>query len=390
MKNAFKIMITVILCMGISGCLQSGRNRSLPSSPVSDIADAKSTSGADMPPADAQANLYEAILLNFGAGKTTDERGEPRLQTSGLSFYYLPDTENFAALSPDSYFSWYLSMSNKENLTYEERLVKYKSPFGEDTGWFFPQDDYEPLIQQYFDVSTEHLRSGDAYQADYGGYWLDGGMGLGIRPYILLYKAEQKGDVLSLYHTHITGEYDLIHAPNEYKILSVRLKEDGSYQYLSYKTDQSPSSGQIAAARQDNTGFLTGTDVFYDSKELGLAVRFPDGWKNNYTHRAGALYFSAAESEDIVGATVEFLYKDQGYAVLGRINAVPAEVWDIVGDGSSSYGVVLGKNSRYVFTWDTPHDNLFAPGADHDLFEEMCAEVQDMTGRVTITEPDAI
>jgi len=121
----------------------------------------------------------------------------------------------------------------KEDLSTEELQEKYKSPFGPDTGWFFPQELFEPLVIQHFDVSTEYLRSDpDIYDAEHQGYYIGGGGGIGAIPAIVLQDVEKDGDLRRL---HILLDYgDEEWAPNENKILTERLMGQGGFRLESY------------------------------------------------------------------------------------------------------------------------------------------------------------
>lgn len=322
----------------------------------------------------------EEMLLNFGAVKYPSESGGDYFRTDVVSLYYLDDTD-LSALSPDIYYSWYLSMISKEDLTQEEREKKYASPFGENTGWFIPQEYYEPLVKQYFDVTTEYLRSGSVYLPEEEGYWLGGG-GVGLRPVILLHSAQQEGNLLRLYLTFTSDAYP--HTPAEYKILTLRLEEDGSYRYLRYETDANPSEEQIAAALPDNTAFSTGQDALYRNSELGVSVSFPDRWKDNYTVSVAEASFM--EFEDGTGKILQFFYKEDTAAVLGMITAIPKEAWEIVKNRETPIGVYLGENEQYVFVGEGSWRNPYLDGPDSRLFEQLRILSQDMPDMVTVEE----
>lgn len=177
--------------------------------------------------------FYEHILLTYGGEMKTDEENEPYLSSAIAGLYFASDWQSPQELSTGSYFTWYLTMVWKENLSFEELQEKYKSPFGPDTGWFFPQELFEPLVQQYFDVSTEYLRSdANIYDAEHQGYYIGTGGGIGEIPAIVLQDIESDGDLRRL---HILLDYgDKEWAPNENKILTVKLMGQGGFRFESY------------------------------------------------------------------------------------------------------------------------------------------------------------
>lgn len=328
----------------------------------------------------------EEMLLNFGASLYSNDDGSSYMRTDVVSFYYLEESDesDLSSLSPDLYFSWYLSMSNKEGLTLEEKREKYASPFGENTGWFFPQEYYEPLVQQYFDVTTDYLRSGSAYQAEEKGYWLGGGGGVGIRPVILLYRAEQEGNLLRLYLTLAPGEA-YAHNPNDYKILTLRMEEDGSYRYLRYETDPNPAQEQHTAGQRDNTDFSTGQSARYRNEQLGITVSFPESWENNYTVSEGNTYFEEFSS-DTTGIDLLFFYKEDLLSRLASITAIPKDAWEVIQSRETPIGVYLGENEQYVFVGNGSLKNRFLDGPDSQLYDRMQIQTQDMPNMVTVDE----
>lgn len=59
------------------------------------------------------------------------------------------------------------------NTTTEERFERY-SGNSESGCWAFPAEEFENFVQQYFNVSTDFLRSSDIYIAEYGWYDIGG------------------------------------------------------------------------------------------------------------------------------------------------------------------------------------------------------------------------
>jgi len=170
----------------------------------------------------------------------TNKKNEPYLSSAIAGLYFSSDWKTPEELPVGDYFTWYLTMVWKEDISIQELQEKYKSPFGPDTGWFFPQELFEPLVIRHFDVSTEYLRSdSDIYDATHRGYYIGGGGGIGNIPAIVLRDVEKDGDLrrLRILLDYGDGEW----APNENKILTVRLMGQGSFRFESYVADLSAS-----------------------------------------------------------------------------------------------------------------------------------------------------
>ncbi len=86
-----------------------------------------------------------------------------------------------------------------------------------------------------------------------------------------MYKTEQNGDILSLYFTLVTDQYDYIGVPRSTKFFRSAAGRR-RFSYVSYKTDGSPSAEQVEASKHDNTGISTGNDIVYSNEEIGLTI----------------------------------------------------------------------------------------------------------------------
>ena len=174
--------------------------------------------------------FYEEVLCTYGARWHSDENGKSYLQevvTAPYSWDPWVDTED---IPPFQYIGWYRAYLDTTDLSDAEFAKRYASPFGEGTGWFFPQEEFENAIQQYFAVSTEHLRSDPTiYHADQGGYQCLGG-GVGDLARITLDRVESEGD---LHHLHLTLTYLSLPDPVE-RVLTIRVRSDERYQFASY------------------------------------------------------------------------------------------------------------------------------------------------------------
>ncbi|WP_312643487.1 hypothetical protein [Hydrogenoanaerobacterium sp.] len=375
LKRIFVVLAAAFL---IAGCTRNEQ----PSSTVSETAieASSSSSSASGPAKNEEDSLYRDILINYGA--YIPEISDYQLSAhKGASLFWHSDWDEQNPLPADAYFSWYLGQLWNEGLSYEERAVKYASPYGEDRGWFIKKQDYESKAQKYFDVTTEYLRSAKAYDAKYEGYTIGGGGGIGETPKIVLFKTEREGDVLKLYLTLVYNEENRIYAmPNEYKILSVRLLEGGGYRYIGYTTDQSPSPQQIDSDFTTKQSINTGTPAEYVNNELAFSVAFPQIWANNYTAQAAKLFF---QETDGVGTYVGFYYKDDRAAPLFSIYAVPLDVWEIVKNRETPIGFQFGQNNSYVFLAEPwGGGNPYKSGADKELYDNMYIEPEQIEEKI--------
>lgn len=170
--------------------------------------------------------IREAVL-NFGAEERENEDGEKVLRPMPVSLFYC-DRLDRETLTTKEIFSWYLGYALREELTEEERFEKYQNPIGEEMGWFFPAEYYEPAVMSYFDVTQEFLHDDYYYNREYDGYTVDGGGGVGHRPEITVKGWEQEGALIQ-----ISLDFPEMHRQHTGMILTVRLM-DGGHQFVSY------------------------------------------------------------------------------------------------------------------------------------------------------------
>jgi len=170
--------------------------------------------------------FYREVLLNYGG-----EMLDGVLHTAIVGLYFSEDWEKAEDLLAGSFYTWRLCHMWNEDLPDEEKAEKYASPLGPDSGWFFSQEEYEALVQEYFDVSVEYLRSDQKfYDAENKGYYFDGSMGIGERPAIELKEVEAEGDLRRL---HIALRYEF---GEEQKVLTIRIGSGGAYKFESYRS----------------------------------------------------------------------------------------------------------------------------------------------------------
>ncbi|MEG1151825.1 MAG: hypothetical protein RSD67_03020 [Oscillospiraceae bacterium] len=326
--------------------------------------------------------LLRDILINYGANKFPDE-GEKTLieHKSGSLFSYEDDWDETHPMPNFNYYIWNLGQLWNEDISYEERVEKYANPSGkENVGWFFPQDIYESRVMQYFDVTTELLRSSEEYDAKYQGYSIYGGGGIGEKVQIKIFKTEQIDDILKLHITLVSNEYNRKNYENKYKILSVRLAEDGSYKYIGCITEKNPSQEQIDSSFSTMQDIKTGEKAQFTSDELKFTITLPSNWENNYTTSLTDMGFQGISES---GKSVGFYYKGDTATPLLYINAVPITVWEQVKEKQLEHRIKLGENDKYVFTampWGG--ENPFKSGKDKELYDSMYIDIANMNDKV--------
>lgn len=80
--------------------------------------------------------------------------------------------DNAEEIGVQMFYMWYIDYIASIT-TYEERQERYTHENYE-TGWSYPQEEFEAFMQKYFDVSIEHLRSDKwCYHAEDGVYNLE-------------------------------------------------------------------------------------------------------------------------------------------------------------------------------------------------------------------------
>ena len=203
--------------------------------PVSGSSPASSSLSAQPPEASSESleavpqaddSLVKEVVCTYGA-LVDSSYDPPRLVPSSVSLFYIDTSwKSPEELTPGNYFSWFFSTTWDED--YEYKKEAYRNPKGENMGWFYPQDLYEARIQEYFQVSTDHLRSDPLYyDAENGGYSIMGGGGKGLVP-ALSCTWSQEGDLLTVDVALDYGEGQ----PGSTHRLTVRLEPDGGWKYL--------------------------------------------------------------------------------------------------------------------------------------------------------------
>ena len=178
--------------------------------------------------------LYEEIILNFGARKQED--GSIRINKTVSLYNITEGFEDGTKLNENSYFGWAIFYLGKE-YDYETQKELFTGA-RENMGWAYPSEYYEPAVFEFFGVPAETLRAGELYNSEKDYYHLGGGGGVGISPLVVLKSDEENGDTVIF---HITLDYQTEGWENENMALAVKLLPDGGYNYVSYLPEEAES-----------------------------------------------------------------------------------------------------------------------------------------------------
>lgn len=167
--------------------------------------------------------LYEEIILNFGARKTEDGKYIP----NGDFSFYRSDMhyENFHDFGTDDGVLYGIgSMLGDEK---REEVVLENASYNA-----FPGEVFEDAAYKYFGIEPEPLRNTIHYLENEGNgwYWPFGPVYITEDPIIVIEKIEENGDMLDFY---LQIKYKDIEKDKQRK-LAVKLLPDGGYNYISY------------------------------------------------------------------------------------------------------------------------------------------------------------
>lgn len=129
-------------------------------------------------------------------------------------------------VDPDAFVVYYIYMGATDEVEFSSDWPKdqeYNNPL-------IPEDVLEQFVQKHFDVTAEHIRKSQYYDADKHAYW-SGGIGTTVDLYTV--GAEQTDDSLTIRYIGHIDSTDYLATWDGNIIL--RLEEDGNYKYVSYK-----------------------------------------------------------------------------------------------------------------------------------------------------------
>lgn len=199
--------------------------------------------------------LYEEMILNFGARK--EEDGSIKINKT-VSLYNLTEGfEDGTNLDEHSYFGWAMFYLNRE-YDYETCMELFTGA-GENMGWAYPSEYYEPAVFKYFGVPAEKLRAGELYNAEKDYYNIGGGGGIGDIPFVITNSIDDNGETV-VFHITIDSEMEGMEDYN--MVLTVKLLPEGGYNYVSYL----PEEQEEEPAEKVSAVFKIGTNG--EKKEL--------------------------------------------------------------------------------------------------------------------------
>lgn len=167
------------------------------------------------------SEFHEEIIVNFG-GEISPyyELGVNK----GVSLYYIDEgVEDFSKESATIFYSWLMSK------TYVEDRIEVSLPGFREKVYAYSGEFFESEVMKYFDVSEEQLRDPYIYYKEQNCYFLDGHVGIGDTPALVVSSIEESEDKIAF---HLTLDYS--YEDDRNMVLTVKLLPEGGYNYISY------------------------------------------------------------------------------------------------------------------------------------------------------------
>lgn len=167
------------------------------------------------------SEFHEEIIVNFG-GEISPyyELGVNK----GVSLYYIDEgVEDFSKESATIFYSWLMSK------TYVEDRIEVSLPGFREKVYAYSGEFFESEVMKYFDVSEEQLRDPYIYYKEQNCYFLDGHVGIGDTPALVVTSIEEAEDIIAF---HLTLDYS--YEDDRNMVLTVKLLPEGGYNYISY------------------------------------------------------------------------------------------------------------------------------------------------------------
>ena len=200
MKKIIALILALIFILAFSAC---------------------SNEAANTEPTEEDLALYEEILFNFGGTYRHD--GSLIVSRKGSLYDLREGIEDCSAMAFENYYTWAVSRTENSD------KIKVMLPGAEAQVYAFSADFYEGEIGKFFGVDAEQLKECDFYFADQNCYYYEGVSAGSDYVNIDFVSAEENGENLTVHFT-LT---DLVNGTTNHS-LTVKLIEDGGYQYLSY------------------------------------------------------------------------------------------------------------------------------------------------------------
>ena len=167
------------------------------------------------------SEFHEEIIVNFG-GEISPyyELGVNK----GVSLYYADEgIEDFSKESATIFYSWLMSK------TYVKDRIEVSLPGFREKVYAYSGEFFESEVMKYFDVSEEQLRDPYIYYKEQNCYFLDGHVGIGDTPALIVSSIEESEDKIAF---HLTLDYS--YEDDRNMVLTVKLLPEGGYNYISY------------------------------------------------------------------------------------------------------------------------------------------------------------
>lgn len=167
------------------------------------------------------SEFHEEIIVNFG-GEISPyyELGVNK----GVSLYYIDEgVEDFSKESATIFYSWLMSK------TYVKDRIEVSLPGFREKVYAYSGEFFESEVMKYFDVSEEQLRDPYIYYEEQNCYFLDGHVGIGDTPALVVSSIEESEDKIAF---HLTLDYS--YEDDRNMVLTVKLLPEGGYNYISY------------------------------------------------------------------------------------------------------------------------------------------------------------
>ncbi len=228
MKKIFALLLAFVMIFSFAACGKEEPQNEDPKNEVlendGELIDIEPNEEEE--PKQTKEEFYEEMLLNFGAKK---DGGKIRVNKT-VSLYNMTDGfEDGTKLDENDYFCWAMFYFKRE-YDYEKQRELFTGA-GENNGWAYPSEYYEPAIYKYFGVPKEVLRGGELYNAENDYYHIGAGGGVGISPAVIVNSIDETDENVVF---HITIDSETEGFENYNMALTVKLLPDGGYNYASY------------------------------------------------------------------------------------------------------------------------------------------------------------
>ena len=142
MKRLLMLLLTAGLTIGLTGCgPEQGEPSPQENSGVESSRPELSLPEQSYDSVEEMPDFYIQVLMMYGAAEDPETR---ELRPLHVSLFYGDGWKDGSELTAGDAYCWFLSFVN--DLSTEEMEERYASPFGEDTGWFFPAEELESTL----------------------------------------------------------------------------------------------------------------------------------------------------------------------------------------------------------------------------------------------------